>query len=92
MFKDKFHEAIVNLSRDRVESNIRLGANIHGPGDWEEILLIEKIALEDEGVKAEIAKLGLPEGTAVVSDPWMYGTRLYANSLTPLRCLTQSRL
>ncbi len=36
-------------------------------------MLVEKIALEDEGVKAEIAKLGLPKGTAVVSDPWIYG-------------------
>ena len=36
-------------------------------------MLVEKIALEDEGVKAEIAKLGLPEGTAIVTDPWIYG-------------------
>jgi primary-amine oxidase len=34
---------------------------------------VEKIALEDEGVKAEIAKLQLPEGTVVISDPWIYG-------------------
>ena len=71
--QDKFHEAIINLSQKRVESNVRLGPNVHGPGDWEEILLVEKIALEDEGVKAEIAKLGLPKGTAVISDPWIYG-------------------
>jgi primary-amine oxidase len=24
-------------------------------------------------VKAEIAKLQLPEGTVVISDPWIYG-------------------
>jgi len=29
--------------------------------------------LEDPGVKAEIAKLKLPEGTVVISDPWIYG-------------------
>ena len=52
---------------------MKLGPNVHGPGDWEEILLVEKIALEDAGVKAEIAKLGLPEGTTLVSDPWIYG-------------------
>ena len=69
----KLHEAIVNLSQQRVESNVRLGPNVHGPGEWEEILTVEKIALEDERVKAEIAKLGLPEGTAVISDPWIYG-------------------
>lgn len=72
--QDKFHEAIVNLSRQRVENTVRLGPGVHGPGDAEEILLVEKIALEDDGVKAEIAKLKLPEGAAVISDPWIYGT------------------
>ena len=38
-----------------------------------EIVVIEKAALEDEGVKAELAKLKLPEGTVVISDPWIYG-------------------
>jgi len=61
------------LSTGKVESNVRLGANIHGNGDYEEILIIEKNALEDEGVKAEIAKLSLPEGTIVCADPWIYG-------------------
>lgn len=56
-----------------MESNIRLGPNVHAPGDCEEVLLIEKIALEDEGVKEELAKFQLPEGTAVVCDPWIYG-------------------
>ena len=36
-------------------------------------MLVEKIALEDEEVKAEIAKLGLPKETAIISDPWIYG-------------------
>ena len=34
---------------------------------------MEKAALADEGVQAEIAKLQLPEGTVVISDPWIYG-------------------
>jgi len=63
----------VNLSTGKVESNVRLGANVHGAGDYEEILLIERNALEDEGVKAEIAKLNLPEGSIVCADPWIYG-------------------
>lgn len=71
--QDKFHEAIVNLSLNRVENNVRLGPNVHSPGDGEEIVLVEKIALEDDAVKAEIAKLQLPEGTVVISDPWIYG-------------------
>ncbi|KAL8963990.1 MAG: hypothetical protein Q9183_004790 [Haloplaca sp. 2 TL-2023] len=71
---DKLHEAVVNLSRQRVESNLRLGPSVHGPGDAEEILLVEKIALEDKGVQAELAKLKLPKGTAIISDPWIYGS------------------
>jgi primary-amine oxidase len=57
-----------------VESNFRLGPNQHGSGDGEEIIQIEKIVLEDPRVKAEIAKLKLPEGSVVVCDPWIYGT------------------
>lgn len=71
--ENKFHEARVNLSQRVVERNVRLGANVHGNGDGEEILAIERAALEDQGVKAEIAKLQLPEGTVVISDPWIYG-------------------
>lgn len=56
-----------------MESNVRLGPNVHGNGDYEEILMVEKNALEDEGVKAAIAKLELPEGTVVCADPWIYG-------------------
>lgn len=34
---------------------------------------MERIALEHEEVKAEIAKLKLPEGAFVIADPWIYG-------------------
>lgn len=61
------------MTSNKVESNVRLGPFIHAPGDGEEIIAIEKAMLEDEGVKAEIAKLKLPEGAVVVSDPWIYG-------------------
>lgn len=67
------HEAIVNLSAGQVESNVRLGPNVHSGADSEELVAVELIALEDEGVKAAIAKLQLPEGTVVVCDPWIYG-------------------
>ncbi|KAF2402557.1 hypothetical protein EJ06DRAFT_555173 [Trichodelitschia bisporula] len=70
---NKFHEAIVNLSSGRVERNVRLGANVHGAGDGAEIIAVEKLALEHPDVKAEIAKLQLPEGAVVVCDPWIYG-------------------
>ena len=73
---------MVNLTQQRVESNIRLGPNVHAPADSEEILAVEKVALEDDSVKAEIAKLQLPEGTAILSDPWIYG-RLPPRKDTP---------
>jgi primary-amine oxidase len=71
--QEKFHEAIVNLSTQSVESNVRLGPNDHGTSDYDEILTIEKNVLEDEGVRAEIAKLQLPEGAVISSDPGIYG-------------------
>ncbi|CAK3900730.1 related to peroxisomal amine oxidase (copper-containing) [Lecanosticta acicola] len=71
---NKFHEAVVNLTQQAVEYNVRLGANLHAPGDGEEISAMEKIALEDEGVQAALAELKLPEGAKVVVDPWIYGS------------------
>ena len=60
-----------------MERHFRLGPNQHGAADGGEIILVEKVALEDEGVKAEIAKLQLPEGSVIVADPWTYGKRPY---------------
>lgn len=63
----------MHLTEQKVESNKRLGLNVHGPGDGAEILALEKIALEDKEVQKELQKLQLPKGTVVVCDPWMYG-------------------
>ncbi|KFY25200.1 hypothetical protein V491_01869, partial [Pseudogymnoascus sp. VKM F-3775] len=71
---DKLHEAVVNLSGGKVESNVRLGTNVHSNADGDEIIMTEKVALEDEGMKAAIAKLQLPEGSVVIIDPWIYGS------------------
>ncbi|CAN9417285.1 unnamed protein product [Alternaria sp. RS040] len=70
----KFHEAVVDLTSGRVDSNILLGPFVHANGDGDEIVEIEKLVLTDEKVQAEIAKLELPEGTVVISDPWIYGS------------------
>jgi hypothetical protein len=85
--QDKLHEAIVSLSLGKVESNLRLGPNIHSNTDGEEIITVEQIALEDEGVKAEIAKLQLPEGTVIISDPWIYGKSTLGVRAKPLLTL-----
>lgn len=63
----------MNLNRSAVEYNVRLGSNMHAPGDGAEIIAMERVALDDEGVQAAIAKLQLPEGSQVVIDPWIYG-------------------
>jgi primary-amine oxidase len=63
----------VNLTTETLELNVRLGPNLHAPGDGDEIIAIERLALEDEGVQAAIAKLQLPEGSQIVVDPWIYG-------------------
>ena len=80
-FQDKLHEAIVSLSRGQLESNVRLGPNIHSNADGDEIIQVERIALEDERVRAEIAKLQLPEGTVIISDPWIYGMPLHQRAI-----------
>lgn len=72
----------MNLSDSRVESNLRLGPNVHSTADGAELVEVERIALTDPGVLAEIAKLELPEGTVVVSDPWIYGTYLHFQILS----------
>jgi primary-amine oxidase len=61
------------LSFGKVESNVRLGPCVHSNADGAEIIEVERIALEDRAVQAEIAKLQLPEGTVLISDPWIYG-------------------
>ena len=63
----------MNLTYQSVEYNVRLGKHDHAPMDAEEILEAEQIAVYHPDVQAEIAKLKLPEGTVVLSDPWIYG-------------------
>ena len=56
-----------------MEQNLRLGSNVHGNVDVDEIVLVEKAILEHKDVKAEIAKLQLPAGAVIICDPWTYG-------------------
>ncbi|KJX98042.1 copper amine oxidase like protein [Zymoseptoria brevis] len=70
---DKLHEAVVNLSTQSIDYNVRLGPNVHGSADGSELMAVEQVALSDPGVQAALAKLKLPEGAVVVVDPWIYG-------------------
>ncbi|WPH00379.1 Copper amine oxidase 1 [Acrodontium crateriforme] len=71
---NKFHEFVANLDNETIEYNVRLGDDFHAPIDGEEIFAMEALAMADEAVKAEIAKLKLAEGTTVIMDPWPYGS------------------
>lgn len=62
------------MTTGKVESNKLLGPFMHANGDGEEIMAVEKVLLDDPDVQAEIAKLQLPEGSVVISDPWIYGS------------------
>ena len=64
------------MTTETLEFNARLGPNLHAPGDGDEIIAIERLAIADEGVQAAIAKLQLPEGSQIVIDPWIYGKYL----------------
>ncbi|KAK1753035.1 copper amine oxidase [Echria macrotheca] len=71
---DNLHEAIVNLTKNTVETNVKVGPFIHANADAEELFAIEAACLAHPEVQAELAKLKLPEGTVVISDPWIYGS------------------
>lgn len=53
---------------------MKLGQNVHSNAVYDEVQQVEKIALEDPKVLAELEKLKLPEGTVVCADPWIYGS------------------
>jgi len=63
----------VNLTTGTIESNVKLGPNVHANAVYDEVQEVEKIALQDPKVLAELEKLKLPEGTVVCADPWIYG-------------------
>ncbi|KAK3313252.1 copper amine oxidase [Apodospora peruviana] len=71
---DNLHEAVINLTKNTVESNVKLGPFLHPNADGDEIIAVEKALLAHPEVQAEIVKLKLPEGTVLVSDPWIYGS------------------
>lgn len=61
-----FHEAMVNLTTRDLERHMKVPTGLHGPCDDGEILLAEKIAMEDPRVQAEIKKFQLPQGATVI--------------------------
>lgn len=68
------------MTRQDVESNVQMGANLHAQVDASEIIAVEKIILGDPQVQAAIGELELPKGTVVVCDPWIYGRLIYTSN------------
>jgi primary-amine oxidase len=89
---DKLFEAYILLEEGEgglvavLESNFRVKEGYHAHADGQEIVKVEEVVLQDEGVKAELAKLELPEGTVVISDPWTFGRYYSPGLLSGYRC------
>ncbi|KAK0725476.1 copper amine oxidase [Lasiosphaeris hirsuta] len=75
-FRDthNLHEAIANLTTNKIERNVKLGPFTHANADGAELVAVEAFLLAHLDVQAEIAKLKLPAGTELVIDPWIYGS------------------
>lgn len=82
--QDILYEAVVNLTTNSLVYNNAQDRLLHGPGDYEEVERVEKIVLGDPTVTAELAKLNLPDNTAIICEPWIYGKR-YAGKPTPAK-------
>lgn len=67
-------EDIVELSSGDIFRARNLGATAFPPATNEDMHRLEDIVMNDPLVKAEIARLQLPEGTVVQPEPWPYGT------------------
>ncbi|KAI0129111.1 copper amine oxidase [Xylariales sp. AK1849] len=81
-----FFEVIVNLTTETIEKSVEVPAHFHGPIDDEEIIAVEKVALEDPRTKVEIEKLKLPGGAVVVCDPWIWGADGVADDVRQYQC------
>lgn len=86
-----FFELIINLATGTIERTTEVPTGFHGPGDDEEVLLAEKVALEDPRTKAEIEKLQLPPGAVVVCDPWIWGADGVADDVRQYQCFMYMR-
>ncbi|KAI5776904.1 copper amine oxidase [Geopyxis carbonaria] len=83
---DKLYEAVVDIPNNSLQSLTPVKKGHHGFADGPQILEMEQIALADPTVQAEIAKLQLPEGSTVISDPWIYGSDGVADQRLQFQC------
>ncbi|CDK27216.1 unnamed protein product [Kuraishia capsulata CBS 1993] len=67
-------KALVNVSFGHVITIADTPKGTVGPILPEDMIALEDLAMEHPIVKAEIAKLQLPDNIVVRSDPWIYGT------------------
>lgn len=78
-----FHKALVNVTMGHIITKTQLPHGVVGPVLPDDMVEMENYCLDHPKVKAEIAKLKLPQGYAVRTDPWIYATD-DANERRPL--------
>jgi Cu2+-containing amine oxidase len=66
-------EDIVDLGAGKVIFHKELPEGVHPPAGTDDMLAVQQLVLEDDLVKAEIARLKIPEGVQVVPEAWPYG-------------------
>ncbi|KAL3471623.1 copper amine oxidase [Aspergillus californicus] len=69
-----FFKGLLNADTKSVVYAKELPKDVQGPVDVDELIAIEELCITHPAVKAEIAKLQLPQGVTVCNDPWIYGT------------------
>ncbi|OQE02644.1 hypothetical protein PENSOL_c002G07687 [Penicillium solitum] len=69
-----FYKALFNADKKTIIYAKQLPKHVQGQIDLDEMEEIEKLCLENPAVKDEIAKMKLPPGVTVCTEPWMYGT------------------
>lgn len=74
--------SIVSLDTNTEVDRSGTGKGQHGPNDRFEVMEASEVILEDPMVKEAIKKLGLPAGTIVQCDPWMYGADKFSDTET----------
>ena len=67
------YEDVIDMTTGVTVSHKQLETGLHAPASPDDMLDVQKLVLEDTLVKAELARLKLPENAKVVPEAWPYG-------------------
>lgn len=65
---------MVNLTKGTLEYHKVLDRLLHGPADYEEAEMVERLTMEDSSVREALRNAGVPDNAQVACEPWVYGT------------------